>query len=469
MTYNDYKAALKKASKYLKKSAVDEIASGQFSELSCAKKRTVDITVRCGAQFSDDIYYHAQNNDGHVTKIKKIGAGQRRAGVSVKDAQAASMSLAEAVCRWTEEKGIHRSVREIRRWSSSQKVRHDGYGYTNVHDVRIFKTTSKLAEQLDAERKMGVSDHIDHGANGSVNVQWVSTPDECGISVNEEQDWDGYSRSCKYPMTFRTVTVRAVIENRGNFLGGDRRIRNDSPDLDCVALSCKPITPPELDVDIQAYDAVTATKKRGISYEVRRAIILASDYRGRHVVAGENMDDAVARLRKAAAKGWGDSIIDNLDVEAVRNDLLAGNIEVNQDIACELIRAIEMYAPSAGDIKGMIKLLVGLDDSGALSDAGILHAVAANPEIKLLDLHSVVLTKFRDEINSVRDGNTSLDILVDRQASEKLINLYLDHGADETLLNARRSVDFDRIMGSRTQNRPPAQATGPVPGSLERI
>ena len=122
-----------------------------------------------------------------------------------------------------------------------------------------------------------------------------------------------------------------------------------------------------------------------------------------------------------------------------------------------------MYAPGAGDIKGMIILLAGLDDRDALPDAGILHAVAANPEIKLLDLHSVVLTKFRDEINSVRDGNTALDILVDRQAPEKLINLYLDHGADETLLNARRSVDFDRIMGSRTVDRPTAQTQGRVP------
>ena len=456
MTYNDYEAAIKKASKCLKKSAVDEITSGQFNAPGWLKKRTVDITARCGAQFSEEIEYRSLDNDGHVTKIKMIGSSHRRAGVSAKDAQAGSINLAEAVSRWTEERCILKSVREIRRWSTSREVRYRGTG--NERGVRIPRTTTKLAGQLDAQRKWAISNRIDRGAHGKVNVQWVSTPDECGISINEE--YESYSSSCKYPKTVRTVTVRAVIESRGNLIGGSRRIQNSRPDLDCVALSCKPITPPELNVDIQAYDAVIATQKRGISYEVRRAIILATEYRGTHMVAGEKLDDAVARLRKSAAKGWGGSIIDKLDVEAVRNELLAGNIEVDQDIACALVRAIDMYTPGAGDIKGMIKLLAGLDDSGALSDAGILHAVAANPEVKSLDLHNVVLANFKDEINSTRNGNTALDILVDRHAPEKLINLYLDHGADETLLYAQRSVDFDRIMGSRTHNRPPAQGAG---------
>ena len=468
MTYNDYEAARKKASIFLKKSAVDEIASGQFNEPGWGKKRTVDITARGGAQFSESIEYHSLNNDGHVTKIRKIGSSQRRAGVSAKDAQAASINLAEAVSRWTEEKAIHRSVREIRRWSSSRTVRYGGTG--KIHGIRTIRTTSELAKQLDAQRKRAITDHIDCGAHGVVNVQWVSTPDECGIYVDEKYE-NGYSNRCPYYMTVRTVTVRAVLESRGNLVAGDRRILH-APDLDCVVLACKPISPPEMNVDIQACDAVIARKRRGIDYEVRRAIILATEYRGGHVVAGDDMANAVARLRRAVVRGGG-SIIEKMDVETARDELLAGNIEVNQDIACALIRAIEMYTPGAGDIKGMIKLLLGLDDSGALSNAGILHAVAANPEFKLLDLHSVVLAKFRDEINSVRNGNTALDILVDRQAPEKLINLYLDHGADETLLNAQRSVDFYRIVGGLTVDRPPAQAQfrapNPIPDPVMRL
>ena len=87
MTYNDYEAALKKASKFLKKSAVEVIASGQFNARGRRNKRTVDITARCGAQISEEIEYRSQSNDGNVTKIKKMGTSHRRAGVSVKDAQ----------------------------------------------------------------------------------------------------------------------------------------------------------------------------------------------------------------------------------------------------------------------------------------------------------------------------------------------------------------------------------------------
>ena len=154
MTYNDYEAARKKASIFLKKSAVDEIASGQFNEPGWGKKRTVDITARGGAQFSESIEYHSLNNDGHVTKIRKIGSSQRRAGVSAKDAQAASINLAEAVSRWTEEKGIHRSVREIRRWSISLTVRYGGTG--KIHGIRTMRTTPELAKQLDAFNEKGL-------------------------------------------------------------------------------------------------------------------------------------------------------------------------------------------------------------------------------------------------------------------------------------------------------------------------
>ena len=442
MTYNDYKAAQVKASKFLKKPAVTEITSGQFNAPDGWKKRTVDITTRCGAQFSESIGYRALSNKGHVTKIKKLGSAQRRAGVSAKDAQAAGIELAEAVSRWTEEKRLLRDVREIQRWSSSRAVRYCGTGHK--HGVRSFRTTTELAKNLDAQRKRAIADHIDFGAHGWVNVEWVSSPDECGISVNEEYDPNGYSRSCKYAMTVRAVSVRAVAESRRNLVGGDRRIYKG-----CVALSCKPITAPELNVEVQAYDAVVARKSVGIYYEVRHAIILATEYRKRHVVAGENMDNALARLRRAMAKSWNGDDIEVLDVEAVRNELLAGNIEVNQDMACALIQAIDMYASGAGDLTGMIRLLAGFDDAGVLADIGIVHAVARNPEINY-GAHKVVLEGYQNEINSRRDRKTPLDVLVDRMAPRKLINLYLDHGADETLLDAQRSVDFDRIMGSRT-------------------
>ena len=148
------------------------------------------------------------------------------------------------------------------------------------------RTTRKLAEQLDEDRRHDLRRAFDTFANGSIPVHWVDSLDDCGVAVDSALDWDGYSKSTRYPMKLWTVRVRALRMQRADLPGGERVVDG------LVTLGAEGIPSP--DGETRAWRAVWAVKRRGVDWDIAQGIMVQH---GEDVVHGRDLRTAMRTLR----------------------------------------------------------------------------------------------------------------------------------------------------------------------------
>ena len=238
--------------------------------------------------------------------LAAIGRECRRKGVSLRAAT-------DAACAWHAELHLMELWRAemrgriIRR--NRDRMRASGINPSGWYDLRArwqqpmdsiarwhVSSTADLAARLDTQRRLDIAAQFERAITyGAVAVTWHTQADECGVSVDSEQDSRGYGKSCKFPKTSWDIQVRAQKLRRAQLPGGKREIDGlvtlaADPVAGVVTVAADPIAGTD-----GAWSAVWTEKSRGVSWHVRRGYIVEQ---GGDVVHGRTLADALGTLRR---------------------------------------------------------------------------------------------------------------------------------------------------------------------------
>jgi len=136
---------------------------------------------------------------------------------------------------------------------------------------RAIRNAAELAAELDSDRRRQIADAYDDAfEHGSVRVHFASDPADCGVAVDSEKDWDGYSKSCRYPMIMWDVQVTAMMIRRSDLPGGSRVLQG------MCTLAAEEVEQHEYP-GAKIWRATWTRKNRGVAWTVCRGYIVEVD------------------------------------------------------------------------------------------------------------------------------------------------------------------------------------------------
>ena len=222
---------------------------------------------------------------------------QGRPAVSITSAVNAIANFWSLTARTTRARKETRSIKIAMFFYAQQfhartsPARPDGWRprFTNPQkDRHLVRDGHARRSQLRLERAQDVVAPFENSfANGTASVQWTKNLAECTVEINSSLNWDGYSKSTKYPMTQWTVSITAQYLPRQRLPNGDRILHG------LITLGAVPIDGSELGAD-EAWRVVWARKRRGVHWQVEHRHIARI---GAEFAHGHNLTRAIATLR----------------------------------------------------------------------------------------------------------------------------------------------------------------------------
>ena len=284
---------------------IDEQQSAAERAAAARHAATRYVGLR-GLREIDDAVAAAPLGEAMTKKsVSEIARRHRRVRVSIRAATDVLLTYAAAAVavRWSRSE-IRRAERHLTGAAydaSRRSGAHAGRRARSARDVQPrpgavlqpryiwpCRTTDQLADQLDRRRREEVTADIESAfAHGASHVSWVETADRCGVTVDAEDDWGGYSKRCKYSMRIWSVMVRAKLLLRSEMPGG-RRVHHG-----LITLSAE--QQPSPDGETRVYNAVWLRKSRGVSWYTERGTIAVSA--SGEVVHGRSERVALSTLR----------------------------------------------------------------------------------------------------------------------------------------------------------------------------
>ena len=200
---------------------------------------------------------------GEPTKkdVAAIARHSRRSKSTLRGATAALLSYAEALLGLTSARRKHGQAANSLRVAGESVSRDRGVRPVRGRAIRDAVT---LAKGLDRARKNIIERCLGEAfSHGNVSVTWAD--DRSGIYVDFEEDWQGYSKKCKYPMRIWEVRVRAQKLLRSELPGGSREIGG------LLTLAAEQLPSP--DGETRMYRATWARKGAGVSWHIESGYI----------------------------------------------------------------------------------------------------------------------------------------------------------------------------------------------------
>ena len=161
------------------------------------------------------------------------------------------------------------------------------------------RSTAELAEILDAQRAFDVKYNVFSSyTHGDATVNWVENLNHTGITIRRFQDWDGYSKRRRFPMTVYKAEISAIKYLRVD-LPGEARVIDG-----LITLGAEGVTSP--DGVHRVWKATWLRKSRGVSWE-RCSGYIAQSPAG-YIAHGATATNAIATLKRRATMAQRDAL-----------------------------------------------------------------------------------------------------------------------------------------------------------------
>ena len=215
-------------------------------------------------------------------------AREHRQGCSIKRAAEAMQAYVPVMRLWERELSDRRYAKALARPDAP-----DGVGARGV-----LRTPEQRREEIRAAQQHDIVRELRVAERANVCVVWVESIQDCGVTVERHLDWNGYARSCKYPMASYAVTCRAVrypVCRMALPRKVDGMLLLVFATVDVPANGCDAL-----------YRARLLRKTRGVAWDVVDGYVAVL---GRSVVYSDTPEKAVRKLRRIATAAWRRAVV----------------------------------------------------------------------------------------------------------------------------------------------------------------